>query len=230
MKNLTWKRRIVANCTRLLILSPNGLRGFESHRFRQRVIYMMSEKEQPPLIFGKGVAAVLSYRGNLYGIPTQSEDRNKFEVATLDKNGSKNMDYGYLKDVEVGFVGGRVEGGETLREALEREIIAELAEVTSSSPEEISEGILPSLNFEEPRKIDGLKVFQARQSDEKGPVVPRGAFEIYLTTIELTAPIFEKIKAALIKIDQDDIEQLRPLAASVIGNKLQGDETSPALQ
>lgn len=29
-----WKRRIVANCTRLLILSPHGLRGFKSLRFR----------------------------------------------------------------------------------------------------------------------------------------------------------------------------------------------------
>ena len=42
MKNLTWKRRIVANCTRLLILSPNGLRGFESHRFRQWIGLVIS--------------------------------------------------------------------------------------------------------------------------------------------------------------------------------------------
>ena len=29
-----WKRRIVANCTRLLILNLNRFRGFESLRFR----------------------------------------------------------------------------------------------------------------------------------------------------------------------------------------------------
>jgi hypothetical protein len=122
---------------------------------------MISPQEKSPLIFDKGVAAVFSYENNLYGINTQLEDESKFEVAISTKDESKNMVHGYLKHASVGFVGGRVENKETLAAALEREIVAELAEVTAFSSVEIRKTILPNLKWEAPRKIDKFNVFQA---------------------------------------------------------------------
>ncbi|MBU0579027.1 hypothetical protein KKE34_04560 [Patescibacteria group bacterium] len=40
---------------------------------------MISREEKLPLTFSRGVAAVLSYQGNLYGIPTQFEDQDNIE-------------------------------------------------------------------------------------------------------------------------------------------------------
>lgn len=180
----------------------------------------MISQEKSPLIFSRGVAAVLSYEGNLYGIPTQAEDLSKFEVAVSTKDESKDVVHGYLKNSKVGFIGGRVEGSETESEALEREILAELAEVTSLSTAEVRETVLPDLKWEEPKKIDNFKVFQARQPNKEAVATPRGAFEIYLTTIELSEESFEKLKQVLRKIDEDSIKQLRPFAASIVRNKL----------
>ena len=180
---------------------------------------MTSKEESPKLDFGRGVAAVLSYQGKIYGISTQSEDHNKFEVAVAaQEDGSNSMKYGYLKNSKIGFIGGGVEPTETLEEALKREIKLELAEVMDLAPEEISKNILSDLEWKEPIEVDNFSVFQAFQSTEEVAATPRGAFKVYLTTIKLSKTVFEKLESVLIEIDKDKIEQLRPFAASIVSN------------
>src|SRR5258708_4147368 len=161
-----------------------------------------------------GVAAILTHNGKQYGLPLQKEDSEKFEMV-LSSPDDEVIDYAYLRERNTGIVSGGVEEGETIDEALRREVVSELAELLSFSKKKVENEILPKLKWSELKRVPDFTVAQAIQNKVGGENKPRAKFDIFATMLELPDDIFEQLSEVLKPIDIHN-ENLRPLVAALL--------------
>jgi hypothetical protein len=164
-----------------------------------------------------GVVAILRYNGIFYGIPLQNEDILKFEVAVCTEN--QTFQSGYLKTSKLGLIGGKIERGETPKEAIEREIISELAEPLNLSEVFVRSNILPHLCLNELREIDDFLVIQATQTSMDEECRPRGIFKIFVTYVDLDDYAYEQVSKILHPINENTLSEFRPYVSALFSKE-----------
>ncbi len=144
----------------------------------------------------------------------QMEDSNKFE--TVINKALQPLHFGYLREKKIGLVGGKVEAGESIDEALQREIASELAEVLGESVEEVEHDILPNLHWSTPESINDFLVVQSTQTDLQADAEFRGLFELNVSEIKLDSEMYQQLQHILKPISLENTESLRPYLAELL--------------
>ena len=128
------------------------------------------------------------------------------------------VDYGYLRDKRRGFIGGEVEDDETIDEALDREMVEELAEALHLPQLAIQSQILPQLSRTGSNRIHNSIILQAFQEKPGDQNIVRNMYEVSMVIIELSPSLFEILRDVLRPIGLENVDDLRPALATFIND------------
>lgn len=186
----------------------------------------------------QGVFMMIEVGDRRFVVPTTSEDRGKFEFL-LHKNSTSSVEHpqiipqrhGYLDAVRYGLLGGGVEAGQEMTQAMLDEFRQEFAELcaryTPIAPEVVVRFVqLITAHLEHVGEVTDFRVAQSRQ-DQTGLNVPRAIFDLdqFVARLPETPEVLADVAAleqAGILYDADQLiasgqaEQIRPFARHLL--------------
>ncbi len=163
----------------------------------------------------KGVYALFEYQGRLHvAKPIRNEDDIKFEVVV---KGGELVSYGALAEAHYAPIGGGVESGESLEQAIRREMREEFPELLNGTTPSDIDHFVDGVFLSEPKNIDGVLVAQIWPDQEDGFQKIQRLFKLVEFVAVLNDEQYKVIEPILTPLGPETTHVgLRPFASVVL--------------